>query len=266
MSSFWLVFIPFHSHDFFETSPIQMGHVHSHTIFLTQAKAPRPPKVGAGEAAHFSSFSPMKGVMDFYWVELCEIHWTPPCPDLERGIKPDSFFLSPNLWDWSASSHLNWQCNRVEATQKPSHIVRMPPFGIPRRMEKNKRTLSGSEYLSMLSEFRPTSAGWIRMVRWWHCWRQPTFWPWQMCRWLSGHLRLHNPKEKHTQYIARWNHGTGKGLWMIGGDERLVRYPICDILQTITPFIQTRESIGLWSMMSCIKYSVPPCSPPVWCP
>ena len=145
------------------------------------------------------------------------------CPDLERG------------------------------TQKPSHIVRMPPFGMPRRIEKT----SGSEYLSMLSEFCPTS-GWIRCVGG-----------------IVGGNRPFDPRRCADGSpgtfgcITRWNHGTGKGLWMIGGDERyerLVRYPICDILQTITPFTQTRESIELWSMMSCIKYSVPPCSPPVWCP
>ena len=51
-----------------------MGHVHSfhshHFSRDLKAKAPRPPKVGAGEAAHFSSVSPMKSFMDFYWVEL----------------------------------------------------------------------------------------------------------------------------------------------------------------------------------------------------
>ena len=38
-------------------------------IFLTQAKAPRPPKVGAGEAAHVSSFSP-KGSVSWIFIGL----------------------------------------------------------------------------------------------------------------------------------------------------------------------------------------------------
>ena len=117
------------------------------------------------------------------------------------------------------------------------------------------------------------SAGWIRMVRWWHCWRQPPFWPSQMCRWLSGHLRLH--KEKHTQYIdvhrtlkswhwkrlmndrRWWKISTVSNLRHIGNHYSVYPNQGIDILETITPFTQTYPNQGIdWTMINDVMHQV----------